>query len=80
MGKKYYPYVCEKCGNKGMSNELAGGTPIADTGDYDDCYCPVCGSTSINDRCDEVGCKDCPSYPCSYSYHYQKIKKSSLTL
>lgn len=40
--KKYYPVFCTCCGWIGMSNQSEGGKQIADTGDYDDIYCPIC--------------------------------------
>jgi hypothetical protein len=40
----FYTVKCEKCGWWGSSKFLEGGGQIADTGDYDDCYCPVCGN------------------------------------
>lgn len=45
----YYTAYCERCGWFGSSRLLNGGDPIADTGDYDDCYCPVCGNTDIDE-------------------------------
>lgn len=39
---------CDKCNWEGSSKYLLGGGQIADTGDYDDSYCPVCGSTEID--------------------------------
>ncbi len=39
---KWWPARCPVCGWEGMSNETAGGNQIADTGDYNDCVCPVC--------------------------------------
>lgn len=39
---RYYLVAC-KCGWKGSSSECNGGTPLADTGDYDDVTCPSCG-------------------------------------
>lgn len=44
----YYTVKCE-CGWWGSSRLLSGGIPLADTGDYDDVYCPVCGNTNIED-------------------------------
>ena len=44
-------FTCEcECGWWGSSEFLTGGGQIADTGDYSDCYCPVCGSTDIYDK------------------------------
>lgn len=39
----YWEIDCE-CGFKGLSLFALGGNQIADTGDYDDCHCPCCGS------------------------------------
>lgn len=40
--ENYFDVDCE-CGWWGSSKWLLGGGEIADTGDHDDCYCPVCG-------------------------------------
>jgi hypothetical protein len=47
----WYNAECESCGWYGSSQYLDGGGQIADTGDYNDCYCPWCGSTAIEDYC-----------------------------
>ena len=39
----YYVAECEECGNIFPSQTCDGGGQIADTGDYGDCYCPLCG-------------------------------------
>jgi hypothetical protein len=39
----YYVAECEECGQIFPSQTCEGGGQIADTGDYDDCYCPHCG-------------------------------------
>jgi predicted RNA-binding Zn-ribbon protein involved in translation (DUF1610 family) len=39
---RYFKCSCPNCGWKGMSNEVEGGTPIADTGDYSELLCPKC--------------------------------------
>ena len=39
-----------KCGWWGSSELLDGGGQIADTGDYGDCYCPVCGNSDLDDK------------------------------
>ena len=39
----YYVAECEECGNIFPSQTCDGGEQIADTGDYGDCYCPLCG-------------------------------------
>lgn len=41
---KYFMVTCDNCGWIGSSGHLDGGEPIADTGDYNDCYCPSCGA------------------------------------
>lgn len=46
---RYYPAECPHCGWVGSSAKLKGGGQIADTGDYDDVYCPVCGSIDTED-------------------------------
>lgn len=40
----YYPAKCENCEEMFTSERMTGGEPIADTGDYGDCYCPHCGT------------------------------------
>jgi hypothetical protein len=47
--KSYFPAECETCGWIGSSGNAAGGRQIADTGDYDDIYCPCCGSRDIDE-------------------------------
>lgn len=44
----YYLVAC-KCGWKGSSCECNGGTPLADTGDYNDVTCPACGCVDPTD-------------------------------
>ena len=44
----YFALEC-KCGWMGMSHLADGGGQIADTGDYDDLYCPKCGSPNMDD-------------------------------
>lgn len=46
----YYTAECSRCGWWGGSNLLEGGGQIADTGDYGDCYCPVCWNADIGER------------------------------
>ena len=46
--KKWWLGHCQICGWWG-STELCGGGQIADTGDYDGPYCPICGSDEIAD-------------------------------
>ncbi|AIR07144.1 hypothetical protein JT31_21775 [Cedecea neteri] len=38
----YYLAECGNCGEMFTSERMTGGEPIADTGDYGDCYCPHC--------------------------------------
>jgi len=47
----YWMARCPECGWKGLSCDCNGFSAIADTGDYDDGYCPKCNSTidSIED-------------------------------
>jgi hypothetical protein len=44
--ERYFPVRCERCGFEGCSCDWDGGGQIADTGDYDDIYCPKCGQCS----------------------------------
>ena len=45
----FYTAMCGKCGWWGSSEFLDGGGQIADTGDYGDCYCPVCGNSDLDE-------------------------------
>ena len=45
--KHWYDAECDRCGWFGSSEYLLGGAPIADTGDYGDVYCPICGNSHI---------------------------------
>jgi hypothetical protein len=47
--KQWWPAVCPKCHWKGLSRDCAGGGQIADTGDYDDVSCPICGELVEDD-------------------------------
>ena len=49
MKKTYWHAMCFNCGWSGSSKKTDGGGPIADTGDYDDLYCPTCGGDDIED-------------------------------
>lgn len=49
MSGTYYPAKCTDCGWTGSSELLDGGNAIADTGDYEDCRCPNCGRTNIEE-------------------------------
>lgn len=46
----YYHAQCPRCGWHGSSRLLEGGGQIADTGDYGDTYCPVCGFVDPGER------------------------------
>lgn len=41
----YYLAECGNCGEMFTSERMTGGEPIADTGDYGDCYCPHCNAS-----------------------------------
>lgn len=43
--REYWHARCEECGWDGLTVDCEGFGPIADTGDYDDGYCPRCNST-----------------------------------
>ncbi|MGP9420813.1 hypothetical protein ACT3RT_17665 [Ewingella sp. AOP9-I1-14] len=49
----YYVAECEECGQIFPSQNAEGGGPIADSGDYDDCYCPHCGHVDP-EECDNA--------------------------
>jgi len=49
-GGQFYTAECKKCGWWGSSELLDGGGQIADTGDYGDCYCPVCGNSNLDEK------------------------------
>jgi hypothetical protein len=51
----YWAGQCGKCGWMGTSNNMAGGGPIADTGDYADTACPKCFSTDLDSEPIELG-------------------------
>lgn len=51
----YYTVEC-KCGWWGSSEFLGGGGQIADTGDFGDCFCPVCGNKDLDDK--ESSCEN----------------------
>lgn len=48
--KKYRLIECLTCGWWGSSKLLAGGGAIADTGDHDDCRCPMCMSVDVEEK------------------------------
>lgn len=45
--EKWWIATCPRCGWEGLSKDCKGGEQIADTGDYDDCYCPECWKKDI---------------------------------
>lgn len=45
--KNYYLAKCDQCGWFGSSSLLMGGGAMYDSGDYFDCYCPVCGNSEF---------------------------------
>ena len=51
---QFFVAQCEKCGFKGTSDEWKGGGQIADTGDYGDFYCPVCGQVDVPEADDDL--------------------------
>ncbi|WP_206186968.1 hypothetical protein [Yersinia massiliensis] len=50
----YFVVECENCGEVFPSQKLGGGGAIADTGDYDDAYCPHCNAVDP-DECYNAG-------------------------
>lgn len=50
----YFVAECPKCGFRASSSEWIGGGQIADTGDYGDSYCPVCGQIDCDEADDET--------------------------
>ena len=46
----FYTAKCDKCGWWGSSKFLNGGGQIADTGDYADSCCPVCGNVDVAEK------------------------------
>lgn len=51
---QYFVAQCENCGFKASSQEWLGGGQIADTGDYGDGYCPVCGAIGCEEADDDL--------------------------
>lgn len=47
--RNYFCCSCDKCCFTAMSSVWEGGGQIADTGDYDDMFCPKCYSTDYSD-------------------------------
>lgn len=50
----YFVVECQGCGAVYPSFQCLGGGQIADTGDYDDAYCPLC-EHEAPDECDNTG-------------------------
>lgn len=50
ISNNYFTAECDKCNWWGSSKLLDGGGSIADTGDYFDCTCPVCGNPDIDEK------------------------------
>lgn len=50
IANRYYTAECNVCGWWGSSKLLEGGGQIADTGDYGDCNCPVCGDNNVDEK------------------------------
>lgn len=46
--QRFWHARCECCGWQGSSRELHGGYQTL-AGDYDEVYCPKCGSTDVNE-------------------------------
>ena len=51
---RYYPARCGDCGWVGISSACTGGGPLADTGDYEDIYCPKCDAPNIDEDPDPI--------------------------
>lgn len=66
----FYTVKCE-CGWWGSSKLLNGGDPIADTGDYTDCTCPVCDTTDPNEKTINFS----PKTTSEFNRKYQKYIK-----
>jgi len=47
---RFWPAKCKNCGWKGSSSLLTGGESLADTGDFDDVYCPQCDSDDLEEQ------------------------------
>jgi len=61
----YYLAKCDICEEMFTSERMTGGEPIADTGDYGDCYCPHCGS-------DDSEIIDCGSAETVEAWNFQQ--------
>ncbi len=44
LKQKYFSVQCNLCGWEGCSCECKGGEPLADTGDFNEYFCPECGA------------------------------------
>jgi hypothetical protein len=50
LDEDYYLAECQHCGWWGSLRLLKGGGFLAGCGDYDDVYCPLCGSSDIESK------------------------------
>lgn len=62
----YFVCECQSCGEVFSSRDCGGGGQIADTGDYDDAYCP---------HCDQVDPLECDNPALVWNVQQQKINK-----
>ena len=62
----YYLCECQSCGEVFSSRDCGGGGQIADTGDYDDAYCP---------HCDQVDPLECDNPALVWNVQQRKINK-----
>lgn len=62
----YYVCQCQNCGEVFSSRDCGGGSQIADTGDYDDAYCP---------HCDQVDPLECDNPSLVWNVQQRKINK-----
>lgn len=62
----YYVCECQSCGEVFSSRDCGGGGHIADTGDYDDAYCP---------HCDQVDPLECDNPALAWNVQQRKINK-----
>lgn len=62
----YYVCECQSCGEVFSSRDCGGGGQIADTGDYDDAYCP---------HCDQVDPLECDNPALVWNVQQRKINK-----
>lgn len=62
----YYVCECQGCGEVFSSRDCGGGGQIADTGDYDDTYCP---------HCDQVDPLECDNPALVWNVQQKKINE-----